>query len=156
VDRVDDLLVASAAAEVAGKSLANLVVGRIRDAVKEVMRGHDEPWRTEATLDGSGLDERRLDEIKDVIVRESFDRGDLTTLGLSGEHKARAHEHTVEVDGAGTALTLLTRVLRTRKPKVLAEQKEQAFFLSDRLGFDRGAIHSARNDHLVAPKWSSR
>ena len=120
------------------------------------MRGHDEPWRTKATLDGAGLYERRLDEIEDAIVRKSLDGGDLTALDLSGEHEARAHEHTVEVHRARTALTLLARVLRTEQPKMLAEHEEEAFTISDGLGFERGAVHAARDPHLVAPKASSR
>ena len=61
LDRLDDLLVAGAATQVAGEALLDLGPRRVRDVGQE-RRPRDELARdAEAALDGAGLEERRLD-----------------------------------------------------------------------------------------------
>src|SRR5919205_657080 len=94
-DRVEDLLVPGAAAQVAGQRLADLGIGRARIAVEQVVAGDDEPGRAEAALDAAGLDERTLDLVEAIVavaVRDALDADHLALLGLAGEHEAGAHE----------------------------------------------------------------
>ena len=91
-DRVEDLLVARAAAEVAGQRLADLVVGRARHAGEQVGGRDDEPGRAEAALDRARLDERALHRVQLVPLGQPLDRHHLVPVGLGGEHEARADE----------------------------------------------------------------
>ena len=61
---VEDLRVAGAAAEVARERLADLVVGRVRDAPQQVGGRDDEPGRAEAALHGARVDERLLHRVQ--------------------------------------------------------------------------------------------
>lgn len=53
--------------------------------------------------------------MKDVSVREPFDRGYLGVSALYGEQEARAHRRTVEQDGARAADAVLATEMRTVK-----------------------------------------
>src|SRR4051794_31812108 len=53
-NRVEDLLVAGAAAEVARESLADLVIRRARRVIEQVDGGDDQARRAEPALHGSG------------------------------------------------------------------------------------------------------
>ena len=66
-DRVEDLLVARAAAQVAGQRLADLGVARVRLALQQVVGGDDQPGRAEAALDGARGEERLLDRVQLVL-----------------------------------------------------------------------------------------
>src|SRR5689334_14852072 len=60
-DRVHDLLVARAAAQVARQRLADVRVGRVRVALQHLVGGDQQTGGAEAALDGAGVDERLLD-----------------------------------------------------------------------------------------------
>ena len=66
-NRVEDLLVAGAAAEVAGERLADLVVRRARRVVEQVDGGDDQARRAEPALHGSGGEERLLDAVQRTV-----------------------------------------------------------------------------------------
>src|SRR5581483_443623 len=101
--RVEDLLVAGAATEVAGQGLANLVLTRVR-ATLEQRRGRDhQPRRAEPALHGACLDERLLDRVQLAVRAEALDRHDLVAVRLRGEHEARADELPVEQHRARAA-----------------------------------------------------
>src|SRR5207253_2394731 len=117
-------------------------------------RGDDEPGCAEPALDGTGLDERLLHRVQGLAFGEPLDRRHLVAVRLGGEHEAGADEHAVEQHRTGTALSLLTRVLRARIPELLAERKEQRLPLpAVRLGLD--AVHAQRDPHACASVLSS-
>ena len=68
-DRLDDLLVAGAAAEVAGEALLDLGARRVRVSAQERTRGDELARDAEAALDGAGLEEGRLERDGAVAVR---------------------------------------------------------------------------------------
>ena len=124
-NRGEDLLVAGAAAEVAGERLADLVVARVRRSREEVGGGDDESGGAEAALDRSRFDEGRLDGVEPGAVGEPLDRRHLVTVGLRREDEAGADEGAVEQHRARAALPLLARVLRPRVAELLAQREEQ-------------------------------
>ena len=64
LDGLDDLLVAGAAAQVAGEALLDLGAGRVRD-VDAAAPGRDELARdAEPALDGAGVEERLLERVR--------------------------------------------------------------------------------------------
>ena len=145
--RVEDLLVARAAAQVAGQRLADLGVGRIRVARQQVVAGHDQPRRAEAALHRARLDEGLLDGVQLLALGQPLDGDDLAALGLPGEHEARAHELAVEVDRARAALALLAGVLGAREVEVVAQRHEQALALPDAVGLAQLAVDGQGQAH---------
>ena len=113
-DRVEDLLVARAAAEVAGERLADLGVasatgcapaGRAWRRSGPACRSRTARRRPRGTPPAPGAARPR---------RRALDGHDRAPLGLPRRDQARAHEHAVEVDRARAALALLARVLGAR------------------------------------------
>src|SRR5688572_29911888 len=96
MNRVEDLLVPGAAAEISGQRLADLVVARVGDAPQQIRRGDHETGRAEPALDGSRVGERLLDPMQLSARAEPLDRHDRVTVRLCGENEARADERTVE------------------------------------------------------------
>ena len=121
-DRVEDLRVAGAAAEVAGELLADLVVPRARHALEQRRGRDDEARRAEAALHRPRLDERLLDAVQPVLAAQPLDRRHLVAVRLRRQDEARAHELAVEQHRARAALALLARVLRAGQPERVAQR----------------------------------
>src|SRR5688572_7978804 len=81
--RIDDQLIASAAADVAGEQLANgrarlgLVLAAQDPFVDDVGRAHRDSRRADAALGAAADDELLLHRMKDIAPREALDRRDL-------------------------------------------------------------------------------
>src|SRR3954468_7215522 len=175
-DRVHDLLVAGAAAQVARQRLADVRVARVGVALQHLVGGDQQPRRAEAALDGAGVDERLLDggEFRALasvgvllgvlplrrpvparpllgVVREPLDGHDLAPLDLPGGDEARAHRDAVQPDRAGPALPLLAGVLRAGQPEPLAQHVQQGFALPHVVGFLRTSVDSEVDPHYAAP-----
>ena len=153
---VQDLLVARAAAQVAGERLADLGSSSgCGTRVEQVVHRDDQARRAEAALHRAGLEERAAAPgAAPSLVGEPLDRDDVTALRLPGGDQAGTHGDTVEVDRARPALALLAGVLRAGQPDPLAQHVEQALALPDVVGLpalavDRGVIRIARRLSLV-------
>src|SRR5262249_13177749 len=77
--------------------------------------------RAVAALDGVGPDER-LDE---WVLAQPFDRRHLA-LDRVRERDAREPRHAVDLDGAGAAVALVARDLRSRQLELLAQHVREA------------------------------
>ena len=82
-DSVNDLLVSSAAADVAVlvKPLSNLFPGGRKILRKQRVRGYDKTGTAETALDGAAGDERLLDGMQMLRRTDPLDRGDGGVLG---------------------------------------------------------------------------
>ena len=80
LDGHDDVGVRPAAADVAAHALANLRRGSGVMFIEQRDRGHDLTWSTVTTLESVLLDERGLDPVKPILVRQAFDCYDLFSL----------------------------------------------------------------------------
>src|SRR3954468_2155235 len=85
LDGVDDVLVAGAAAEVAGDTLADLALRRRRIVLEHRHGRHDHPRRAVAALQAVFLPERLLQGMQLTVPGEAFDGRDLGAVGLDGE-----------------------------------------------------------------------
>ena len=112
-DRALDLRVRTAAAEVAGHRLVDLLAGRLRHALEQRGRADDLARGAEPALQGVLGDERLLDR-RGATGREPLDRHDLVTLGRLGEQQARVDGPAVDEHRARTAGALSARELRSR------------------------------------------
>src|SRR3954454_18231924 len=73
-DGLDDVVVAGAAAEVALEVLAHLLLGRVRDALQHVDRGHDHAGGAEAALEPVVLAEGLLHRVQATTLGQALDR----------------------------------------------------------------------------------
>src|ERR1017187_9150125 len=111
LDRVDDLLVARAAAEVAVDRLADLVPRRPRILEQERMRHEDHPGRAEAALDRAALHERPLQRVQRAVRRgHALDREHAVADYVLHALDADLQRRIVDQDGARAARAEVARV----------------------------------------------
>src|SRR3954454_7412270 len=105
-DRLNDVLIARAAAEIAFELFADRMVGEIVAlAMDDIDRGHDHAGRAETALQTMMLAERLLHRMqRRALGRKAFDGLYLVTIGHDSECGARLHRFTVEMHDAGATL----------------------------------------------------
>src|SRR2546425_285404 len=125
LDRLEDLDVPSAAAQIAGQRLADLLARRFRPGVEERLRGAQNSGSAVAALRGAELRERHLQWIGVRAPRQPFDRDDRPILALEGEDQTRELRPAVEEHRAGAALPQLAAVLGPGQAEIFAQDLEQ-------------------------------
>ncbi len=142
LDRVDDLDVAGATAEVAAERALHLGAGGVRVGLEQLGGGHDHAGDAEAALHGPGQHERLLDEARPVRRAEPLDRGDLGAVERGDLRDAREDGPAIDEDHARPALALpVARLLGAGQPQVVAQQVEQ-----DRLALVGDDLHGVAVD----------
>src|SRR6266704_803504 len=124
-DRGQHLRVASATAQVAGDSVADLFFGRVWILGEQRRRRHQHPGDAEATLRHAKSHERVLERMKGVETSQPFDRPHGATARLHREHETARDRLAVEVDGARTAVAGAAAFLGPGQGEVLAERVQQ-------------------------------
>src|SRR5262249_52324008 len=132
---LDDLVVARAAAQVAGDAVPDLLVRRIGMPLQEVARAHQHAGRAEAALQAVLLPEALLQRVERAALCQTLDGLDGAAVGLDGEDGAALHGATVEADGAGAAARRVATDVRTGQPEVLADEVDE-----QRAGADLAAV----------------
>ena len=125
LDGVDDVLVAGAAAEVAGDALPDLLLGRLRRVVQEVDRRHDHARGAEAALEAVLFPEAFLQGVQLAVLGQAFNRRDLRAIGLDGEDGARLGAAAVDEHRAGTALAGVAADVGAGQEQLLAEEVDE-------------------------------
>ena len=124
-DRLDDVVVPRAAAEVPLEALADRgLVGR-GAAVDEADRREHHPRRAVAALQRVVIVERLLYGMELAVPREPLDRRDLHAVGLDAEHRARLHRLAVHEHGAGPARGGVAADVRPGETEPLAEHEDE-------------------------------
>src|SRR3954470_4310588 len=98
LDRVDDVLVAGAAAQIAGDAFANLLLGGGGVVGEKADRRHDHARRAVAALEAVLLPEAFLHRMELAVGGEPFDGGDRAAVGLDREHRAGLDAAAVHMD----------------------------------------------------------
>src|SRR5688572_21679796 len=104
LNRVDDVLITRAAAQIAGDTFADLALRRRRVVVQQRHCRHDHSRRAEAALKPVLLPEALLQGMQLTLRGKPLDRGDRGAIGLDGEHRARLHAAAIDEHGARAAL----------------------------------------------------
>src|SRR5205823_8791922 len=120
-DGADDLVVAGAAAEVAGECEAELALARARVAIEVGFGAHQEAGGAEAALEPAGLDEGALEGVELAVDGEALDRRDGVAFGLGGEHQARVDGQAVDQDRAGAAVAVAAAFLGAEEAQLVAQ-----------------------------------
>jgi hypothetical protein len=90
-------------------------------------RRHDLTRRAVAALERVVRDERLLHRVQHAVVGgQPLDRGDLTALAGDRERQTGQHPPAIHPDRAGPTGALVTALLGSGQPEVLAQRVEQA------------------------------
>src|ERR687897_151525 len=121
-DRLHDVVVAGAAAEVPLEGLAHLFVGRVRVLPQVAGRRHDHARCAVAALEAVVAMERLLDRMQLPVGRQPLDRRDLPAVDLHGEQVARFDGLAVHQDGARAARRGIASDVGPGEPEGLPEE----------------------------------
>ena len=137
-DRLDDLRIAGAAADVGGNGFDDVLARRRGIVGQQRMGGEDHRRRAIAALHAVGLAECVLNGRELARPgRQALDGGDGVSVGLHREHQAGAHRRAVDQHGAGAADAVLAAGMRAGQQQLVAQAVEQA---RARLDLDRACF----------------
>src|SRR5947208_2116084 len=125
LDRLDDVVVARTAAEVALEPVADLRLARVRVLGQQADGGQHHPWRAVAALEPVLLVEGLLHRMQLAVRGESFDRRQLLPVRLDCEQRAGLHGLAVQEDRAGAAGGRVAPDVRPRQPELLAQEVDE-------------------------------
>src|SRR5207245_8660162 len=100
LNRLDDVVIARATANVAFQTFANLLFGSLRLVLQDLHGRHDHAGGPEAALQAVAFAERRLHRMQLAILAEPLDPRDLAALRLHREHRTRLHGAAVQLHRA--------------------------------------------------------
>ena len=125
--RLQDVVIAGAAAVVAGQRLAQGLVRElaVRVAIQEVARAHHHARRAIAALHGVALDEGLLHGGQFVAVGEAFGGEHLRAFGLHRQHQTGLHRRAVHLHRTRAAGAFLAAKTRTIDAGVPAQEIRQ-------------------------------
>src|SRR5438094_2860725 len=125
--RVDDVLVARAAAQVPAQRVADLRIAGGCVVAQERDERHEDARSAEAALQRVRLAESGLQRVELVRAarREALDGRQLSAVRLHRQHQAGAHRLAVEQHGAGAAHAVLAADVGAGEPQVLAQEVAQ-------------------------------
>jgi len=103
-DRLHDMDVAGTAAQVTRQAFMNLRLSRRGRVSQQTRRCHDHAGRAKAALQAVALGKGRLNRVQLRTFGQSFNRGDLSTVGLHCQHGARLDRVSVHEQSATAAL----------------------------------------------------
>jgi hypothetical protein len=88
-DRIDDVLISSAPAEVSLEPRADSLFARMRFAAKQLQRAHDHAWGAETALQGVVVTKRGQQAVLAVTgLAQGRDGIDRSTVGLDRQDRA--------------------------------------------------------------------
>src|SRR5262245_28148520 len=89
--RLENILVAGAAAAISSDSLADVLLRRILLAAQQVERGEQHAGRAVSALQSVMLGKGLLHGMQLAILLQAFNRGDFALVRLKGKERARLH-----------------------------------------------------------------
>src|ERR1700716_2229757 len=120
LDRLDDVVVTGAAAEVALEPQSDLVLRRVGVALEQLLRRHDHAGRAEPALGAMLVPERLLEGMQRRTLGEALDGRDLRPVSLDSKDGAGLHAVAVELDGARPAVAGVATHVRPGQSCLLA------------------------------------
>ena len=121
----DDLVVAGAAAEVAGQPVARLVFGRVRVGVEQRLGGDQQARRAEAALQGRVLEELLLQRMQSPPSAMPSMVSIRRPSASARQHQAGADQAAVDDDAAGAAVARAAAFLGAGQAQLVAQRVEQ-------------------------------
>src|SRR6516165_4334135 len=154
LDRVDDLGIGGAAAEIAREVVPDLILVRVGMGLQQLRRHQHETRRAVSALEGAGLDEGFLHgaEIERVRVRERLDGAHLGAVDERGQVEAAGNGRAVHQHGAAAAQSLAAALARAHQIEFALQQLDEVVMRLD-LGRDLLAVEGEadRAGHSSSP-----
>src|SRR5215468_9260508 len=122
LDRLDDVHVARAPAEVARDAPADLVLAGLRVLLEEGVAGHEHARGAVAALEPVLGHEAFLEGMELAVLLGPLHGHDLPAVGLHREYRAGLHGPAVQEDGARAAVGRVAADVRAREPEDLSDQ----------------------------------
>jgi hypothetical protein len=142
LNRADDVLVTSAAADVAFKRVADFVLRWVRIALKERGGRHNHAGGAESTLKTVLFPKSFLDRVQIGFRAETLNRDDFATIGLNRKHRAAFDRRAVQMNDTGAARTRVAADVRSGQSEILAQEMDK-----QRSRFNRGGMQLAVDGH---------
>src|ERR1700722_14950918 len=120
--RFHDVLVAGAAAQVAGQRPPHVFLRRIGVAVEQVLGGHHHARRAEPPLEAGLLPEPLLDRVQLARRGQALHGGDLPAVALHRQHGAGLDGRAVDAHRAGAAVGRAAAPGRAGQPGAAPDQ----------------------------------
>jgi len=125
-DRVDDVLIASAPAEISLEPGADAFLGRLRLTPEQFQRTHDHARGAETALQGVMLAKGRLQRMLGITrLAQALNRVDRCSVSLNGQDRARLHSTAVEVYSARPAPSRVATDMRARDAEVIPQEVDK-------------------------------
>src|SRR5438552_5005217 len=125
LDRLHDIRVARASAQVTGDRAADLFLRWMRIFLEQRDGAHHHSGRAEAALEAMLFDEALLNRMELAIGLEAFDRPQFSTVCLHCEDRAGFHRLAIEQDRASSAVRRIAANMRSGEAEVLSEEMDQ-------------------------------
>src|SRR5262249_11696150 len=123
--RLDDVLIARAAAEIGREHIKQFLVADVGLVLKHVGGEHLETRRAEAAVQSVVRDDRAWQRVRVVRRAQAFDGADFLALRLYGEHQAGPHRLAVEDDRTGATDAVLAADVRPGLATILSDGVDQ-------------------------------
>ena len=144
LDRLDDVVIAGAAAEIALEIFSDLLLARAGVGLHQVERRHHHPRRAETALQAVVFAEGVLHRVQGAVgLGDALDGQHLGALALHGEDGAALDRLAVDVHDAGAALAGVAADMRAGQSQFLAQQLHEQGAALD-LGRGLLAVHGQR------------
>src|SRR5216684_441013 len=121
-----NLKIACAAAKISGDCSANLVASGVRILIQQSFGRHQNCRRAIAALRSSKIGKSILQGIKASIFSQAFDRQNLLSTTFESKHEAGKHGLAAQANGASSAFSKFTAVLRARVAEILVQNFQQS------------------------------
>jgi hypothetical protein len=122
-DRVHDVLIASAPAEITLEPGTDALLRRLRFPPEQFQRAHDHSRGAKTALQGVMLAKRGLQRMLGITrLAQALNRVDRRSVRLNGQDRARLHGAAVEVHGARAALGRVAADMRARDAEVIPQE----------------------------------
>jgi len=133
LNRLDDLLIAAAAAKISCQIVSDLLLRGLWTLVEQRFGRKNKTGGAVAALKRSEIHKRLLQRMHRILFTQPFDGQDFTAINIQGQHRAGAHRFAVYEQSARAADLNIAAKLGAREPKLITDHVEKR---RTRLDFD--------------------
>src|SRR5665213_94669 len=124
-DRLDDVVIAGAAAEIALEPFADFRLGRLLVVLHQIERAHHHAGGAEAALQSVMLAEGRLHRMQLVALSDALDGDDVGAVALHGEDGAALDAVAIDRDDAAAALAGVAADMRAGEGEIFPQELDE-------------------------------
>jgi hypothetical protein len=125
LNRVDDVLIARAAAEIAVNSVADLIFRRLWIPYQQLVRGENHSRSAKTALKTVAFPKRLLNRMEFLSLGQALDGQNIGAVRLDRKDRARLDRRVVEHDRARPADTGLAADVGARQPDDVPQKMDQ-------------------------------